>query len=48
VRPAPAPAMPYRHTVRRRTYAFADLKTLLARASPPRSGNALAGVAAAT
>ena len=40
--------MPYRHTVRQHTYAFADLKTLLARASPPRAGDVLAGVAAAT
>ena len=40
--------MPYRHTVRRYTYVFADLKTLLARASPLRSGDVLAGVAAAT
>ena len=29
-------------------YAFADLKELLAKASPPRSGDVLAGVAAAT
>ncbi|MGI4885619.1 MAG: ethanolamine ammonia-lyase subunit EutB [Janthinobacterium lividum] len=40
--------MPYRHTVRQRTYVFDDLKTLLARASPLRAGDALAGVAAAT
>ncbi len=40
--------MPYRHTVRQRTYAFDDLQTLLARASPLRSGDVLAGVAAAT
>ncbi|HEX8656704.1 MAG TPA: ethanolamine ammonia-lyase subunit EutB, partial [Hymenobacter sp.] len=40
--------MPYRHTIRHQTYAFADLKTLLARASPLRSGDVLAGVAAAT
>jgi ethanolamine ammonia-lyase large subunit len=40
--------MPYRHTVRARTYQFADLKTLLARASPLRAGDVLAGVAAAT
>ena len=38
----------YRHTVRQRTYVFDDLKTLLARASPLRAGDALAGVAAAT
>ena len=38
--------MPYRHTVRNRVYAFPDLKTLLAKASPRRSGDELAGVAA--
>lgn len=40
--------MPYRHTVRQHVYEFADLKTLLARASPRRSGDELAGVAART
>ena len=40
--------MPYRHTIGQRAYVFDDLKTLLARASPPRSGDVLAGVAAAT
>ena len=40
--------MPYRHTIGSRTYVFDDLKTLLARASPLRSGDVLAGVAAAT
>ncbi|WP_310394255.1 ethanolamine ammonia-lyase subunit EutB [Hymenobacter sp.] len=40
--------MSYRHTIGSRTYVFADLKTLLARASPLRSGDVLAGVAAAT
>ncbi|RZK92852.1 MAG: ethanolamine ammonia-lyase subunit EutB, partial [Hymenobacter sp.] len=40
--------MPYRHTIGARTYQFADLKALLARASPPRAGDVLAGVAAAT
>jgi len=40
--------MPYRHTVGARAYVFADLKTLLARATPPRAGDELAGVAAAT
>jgi ethanolamine ammonia-lyase large subunit len=40
--------MSYRHTIGHRTYAFADLKTLLARATPLRSGDVLAGVAAAT
>jgi ethanolamine ammonia-lyase large subunit len=36
------------HSVDGVTYRFADLKTLLARASPFRSGDALAGVAAAS
>lgn len=36
----------YRATVGHHTYAFADLKTLLAKASPERSGDYLAGVAA--
>lgn len=34
------------HTVGKRTYTFADLRELLARASPARSGDQLAGVAA--
>ncbi|GAB3222079.1 ethanolamine ammonia-lyase subunit EutB [Spirosoma arcticum] len=38
--------MPYRHTVRQTNYVFDDLKTLLARATPLRSGDELAGVAA--
>ncbi|WBA43211.1 ethanolamine ammonia-lyase subunit EutB [Hymenobacter canadensis] len=38
----------YRHTIRQRTYTFPDLRTLLARASPLRSGDQLAGVAADT
>ncbi len=38
--------MSYRHTVAASTYQFADLKTLLAKASPARSGDYLAGVAA--
>jgi len=38
--------MPYRHTVRHRVYTFPDLKSLLAKASPRRSGDELAGVAA--
>lgn len=38
--------MPYRHTVRQQTYVFDDLKTLLARATPARSGDELAGVTA--
>jgi ethanolamine ammonia-lyase large subunit len=38
----------YAHTVGSIRYSFADLKTLLARATPYRSGDALAGVAAAS
>ena len=38
--------MPYAHTIDGVTWRFPDLKTLLARASPHRSGDALAGVAA--
>ena len=38
--------MAYAHTVDGVTHRFADLKTLLARATPFRSGDALAGVAA--
>jgi len=38
--------MPYRHTVRQTRYVFDDLRTLLARATPRRSGDELAGVAA--
>ncbi len=38
--------MPYKHTVGGQTYLFADLKTVLAKASPLRSGDTLAGVAA--
>ena len=40
--------MEYRHTVGGQTYRFADLKTLLARATPPRSGDVLACLAAQT
>ena len=36
----------FQHTVGGRTYRFADLKSLLARATPRRSGDELAGVAA--
>ncbi len=39
-------AMPYRSTIRGFTHQFKDLKTLLAKASPFRSGDQLAGVAA--
>ncbi len=38
--------MPYSHTVRGVKHTFADLRTLLAKASPLRSGDQLAGIAA--
>jgi ethanolamine ammonia-lyase large subunit len=38
--------MAYQHTVRDRVYRFDNLKTLLAKASPYRSGDALAGLVA--
>jgi len=38
--------MPYSHTVRGVKHSFADLRTLLAQASPLRSGDQLAGIAA--
>jgi ethanolamine ammonia-lyase large subunit len=40
--------MPYRYAMRQHSYVFPDLKTLLAKASPRRSGDELAGVAAQT
>ncbi|WP_027285379.1 ethanolamine ammonia-lyase subunit EutB [Rubritepida flocculans] len=40
--------MAFRHSVAGTTYVFDDLRTLLARATPFRSGDALAGVAAAS
>ena len=40
--------MPYRHTLHGTGYVFPDLRTLLARATPARSGDALAGIAAAS
>ena len=40
--------MRYAHTIGQQRYQFDDLKTLLARASPARSGDRLAGVMAAT
>lgn len=40
--------MSYQHTVAQYTYTFRDLKDLLAKATPARSGDYLAGVAAAT
>jgi ethanolamine ammonia-lyase large subunit len=38
--------MKYQHTIRGVSYVFEDLRALLARATPARSGDALAGVAA--
>ncbi|CAO4170906.1 Ethanolamine ammonia-lyase large subunit [Methylorubrum aminovorans] len=38
--------MPYSHTVGPRTHVFADLATLMAKATPVRSGDCLAGIAA--
>jgi len=40
--------MPYQHTVHGTRYTFPDLRTLLARATPARSGDQLAGIAAAS
>jgi ethanolamine ammonia-lyase large subunit len=40
--------MPFRHAIAGTSYVFDDLRTLLARATPFRSGDALAGVAAAS
>lgn len=40
--------MPYKYTIHQHTYTFNDLKTLMARATPFRSGDALAGLAAET
>jgi len=40
--------MPFSHTVRGTKHSFADLRTLLAKASPLRSGDQLAGITAAT
>lgn len=38
--------MPYQHTINSHTWAFADLRELMAKASPARSGDELAGIAA--
>lgn len=38
--------MAYQHTIQHKTYTFANLRTLLAKATPFRSGDALAGLAA--
>jgi len=40
--------MAYAHTIGARSYGFADLRDLLAKASPLRSGDVLAGLAAAS
>lgn len=40
--------MAFVHTVGQHRHVFADLRTLLAKASPPRSGDCLAGIAAAS
>jgi ethanolamine ammonia-lyase large subunit len=41
-------AMAYRHTIDATSYVFPDLRDLLAKATPPRSGDHLAGIAADT
>src|ERR1700758_1465162 len=38
--------MAYRHTIAATTYVFESLRDLLAKATPPRSGDRLAGIAA--
>ncbi len=40
--------MTYRRTLGQQTFVFADLKELLAKATPRRSGDMLAGIAAAS
>lgn len=40
--------MPFRYAVGKTTYVFAGLKELMAKATPPRSGDRLAGIAATT
>jgi ethanolamine ammonia-lyase large subunit len=40
--------MAYRHTIAATAYVFEDLRDLLAKATPPRSGDRLAGLAAET
>src|SRR6201985_2442182 len=40
--------MAYRHAIGKTAYVFNDLRALLAKASPPRSGDRLAGIAAET
>src|SRR3954463_14300609 len=46
--PARSFAMPYPATVRGERFAFADLRELLAKANEEKSGDQLAGIAAAT
>ncbi|RXT55504.1 ethanolamine ammonia lyase large subunit [Bosea sp. Tri-44] len=40
--------MAYRHVIGQTTYRFGDLRELMAKATPPRSGDELAGLAATT
>jgi len=40
--------MDFQHTINGKTYAFGDLKTLLAKAAPLRSGDMMAGLSATT
>ena len=40
--------MTYKHVIGPKTYQFADLRDLMAKATPPRSGDRLAGIAAET
>src|SRR3954466_12888663 len=40
--------MIYRHAIAAHSYIFHDLRNLLAKATPPRSGDRLAGIAADT
>src|SRR6476660_2874630 len=47
-RRTPERPLVYRHTIDATTYAFPDLRDLLAKATPPRSGDRLAGIAAAS
>jgi ethanolamine ammonia-lyase large subunit len=44
----PGAAMAFRHTIDATSYVFPDLRDLLAKATPPRSGDRLAGIAADT
>ncbi len=40
--------MPFVHRIGAKSYVFADMKDLMAKATPPRSGDMLAGIAATT